>query len=296
MEPNANDVAAVSQMLGEQPAPAAPAPAAPAPVEQPQAPAQQQPTTPVSQPAPSSQPQDPFSAMFQAQPEPTPAPTPAPQPPQQPEPTPTPQPQQPVEPQAQPAPQAPAQPAQPQGEQYQTFEEYMDSVTQGVGDAPAMPDPNKIDPNDEAGIKTFFDDLVNTAVQRASAETKRNNAIVNTERTLWDGAFDKYASLKTNKPLRDMVHSIRMGEFQKGIAITPTQAADRLLAALKAEHQRGVADNQVITTIQDVQPNGGGGQPVQTTQDMENVLTAVQTGGETALAAYLDSQVKAGNL
>jgi len=172
----------------------------------------------------------------------------------------------------------------------------MDSVTKGIGDEPTVPDPNKIDPNDEAGIKNFFDDLVNTAVAKAEQKTQRNQAIQNSERTLWDSAFDKYGSLRENKQLRDMVHSIRMGEFQRGVAITPTQAADRLLNALQSQYQKGVADNAVVTTIQDVQPNGGGSAPIQTTTDMDNVYTRIQTGGETALADYLDGQIKAGNI
>lgn len=301
MEPSADAVAAVQANLeGSQP------------ISQPnipQQPAYQQPVAPTSQPAPTSQaasqapqqqaapvaqPQDPFSTLFQEQPQP-----------QQPTvPTPTPQPtQQPVEP-SQPALQEPiapvvpdpSEPTAPVEPQYQTFDEYMKEVTGSVGEEAPLPDASQIDPTDEAGIKTFFDDLVNTAVQRASQKIGRDQAIQTSERNLWDSAMDKYGSLKTNKNLRDMVHAIRMGEFQKGVAITPTQAADRLLDALKSQYQKGVADNQVVTTIENVQPTGGGGQTIQTTADMDNVLESVQTGGETALAAYLDTQVKAGNI
>lgn len=290
MEPTSNDVAAVNQMLGGQPAPQAPAPQptpapqAPAPQAPAEpAPAQQQPAQPTPQPSPTSQPQDPFSTLFE-QPAPTPQPT------QPTEPVTTPQPQQPAEP-SQPVPEA-----QAPVEQYQTFDEYMESVTQGIGEDIATPDPSNIDPNDEAGIKTFFDDLVNTAVQKASQEVSRSQAIQTTERRLWDDAMGKYGSLRDNKQLRDMVHSIRMGEFQKGIAITPTQAADRLLDALKSQYQQGIADNQVVTTIEQVQPSGGGGQQIQTSSDTQQVLTDIQHGGENALANYLDGQIKAGKL
>lgn len=298
MEPTAADVAAIQSNLDgaqpiSQPAPqqapqVAPQvePQAPQPQAQPQAP-QQQPTQPVAQPAPTSQPQDPFSTLF--------APAPAEQQPtQQPEQVPTQQPQQPVEPQVQPpVQQAPVQNPAPQ---YQTFDEYMESVTQGVGEEVATPDPSKIDPNDEAGIKSFFDDLVETAVKKASQATARTTAIQNVERQLWDEAMGKYGSLRSNKDLRDMVHAVRMNEFNKGIAITPTQAADRVLEALQKQYNRGVADNQVVTTIQSVQPTGGGGTDVQTTSDMDNVYTQIQNGGETALAAFLDTQVKNGKL
>jgi len=295
MEPSPNDVAAVASMLGEQPAPQQqPAPVTPQPAPS------QQPTPQVQQPQPTqptqpTEPSDPFASLFPTEPA-----APAPQQPTQPT-GPTPQPQQPVEPQPapqvqpapQPAPQAPA--PQPQ-EEFMSLDDYMKSVTGGLGEAPTLPDASKIDPNDEAGIKSFFDDLVNTAVARAEQSVARKNAIQTSERQLWDAAFDKYGSLRTNKPLRDMVHSIRMGEFQKGIAITPTQAADILLTALKAQYNQGIADNQVVTTIENVQPTGGGGQPVQTTTDMDNVYKNIQTGGEQALAAYLDGQVKAGNI
>lgn len=297
MEPTANDVAAVSQMLEGQPAPqpapqapvASPAPQAPAPVATP-APAQQQPAQPTPQPAPTSQPQDPFSALFE-QPAPQPAPqAPAPQSSQPTEPATTPQPQQPAE---------PSQPTQPVSTepQYQSFDDYMAEVTKGIGsDDITTPDPSNIDPNDEAGIKTFFDDLVNTAVQKASQEVSRSQAIQTTERRLWDEAMNKYGSLRENKNLRDMVHSIRMGEFQKGVAITPTQAADRLLDALQAQYRQGVADNAVVTTIESVQPNGGSGTAVETTTDADGLYSDLQHGGENALANYLDGQIKAGKL
>lgn len=300
-EPSPADVAAVDAHLNNQPAPVATPPATPQATPAPA----QQPAQPTPQPAPTSQPAgDPFESLFATPPATPPAapPTtpPATPPPSQPtEPVPTPQPQQPVEtPQPTPAPGTVVEPtATPPEDNYETYEDYMKSVVGDLDTAPQLPDHSKIAPDDEAGIKNFFDDLVNTAVARAKQETARTNAIQVKERTLWDAAFDKYGSLRTNKNLRDMVHNIRMGHFQKGIAITPTQAADKLLDALKAEHQRGVADNTVVTTIESTQPQGGGsGQPVPTTLDKETVLTAVQTGGETALASYLDTEIKAGRM
>lgn len=305
MEPTAQDVANVAAAIGQQPVAPAPVPAPQAeptqptytpgvstPAPEPTPAPQQQPTQPVQQPAPTSQPQDPFAMMA------TP-PIPEQQPTQQPIVQPTPQPQQPAEP-VQPAPQVQPQEqpqVQPQSEpQYQTFEQYMESVTQGIPEAPAAPDPSKIDPNDEAGIKNFFDDLVNTAVERASAVTQRNTAIQNSERALWEEAFEMSPSLRKNTELRDTVHSIRMADFRKGIATTPAQAAQKLVNILRGQYQAGVADTQVVTTIQQTQPQGGGGQPIQTTTDADNVYKALQVGGEDALAQYLDSQIKAGNL
>lgn len=304
-EPSAADIAAVAATMGGAPAPQ--------PQQQPaQQPQQQQPQmqpeAPTPQPAPSQQQTDPFQSLFASEPT---APTePQAQPQNQPvEPTQTPQPTQtPTEP-SQPTPQEPTTttspkpetqqaPAQaPPADDYQTFDEYMTSITAGVPKATEQPDPSKINPDDPNAIKGFFDDLINTAVQRASTETQKSQAIQSAEKKAWDGAFDKYGSLKSNKPLRDMVHNIRMGYFNRGVAITPTQAADKLLDAMKGQYQKGVADNQVHTTIESVQPQGGGtGQPVPTTLDKENVLTRVQTGGETALAEILDAEIKAGRL
>jgi len=297
-EPTPQDLAMVNAALGTtpQPAPQAPAPVAP----EPQAPAPQMQPEPVTpQPSPTSQPLDPFAAFATQPTEPV-----APQPTQPTEPTPNPQPQQPVEPSQPapvqpPAPQAPAIPDQSaQGApQYQTYEEYMAAVTDGLGDTPAMPDPAKIDPENPEAIKTFFDELINTAVQRAEQSVGRKQAVQDQERKLWDASFEKYGTLRTNKGLRDMVHNIRMGHFHRGIAITPLQAADKLIESLGHERRAGAADSAVITTIENVQPAGGGtGQPVPTTLDKDSTLLAVQTGGEAALAEVLDARIKAGQL
>lgn len=308
-EPTPADFAAVAAVVDGTP-PAQPAPQ-PGQVVQPQQPAPQpaqpapaqQPAQPTPQPAPSQQPAgDPFESLFTPT-EPT-APTQQPAQPAQPT-EPVAPPTQPTVPQV-PTPQPGTPTGTPQptpnpapGSQPPAFQSYDDYLAAALGnDTPvAIPDHSKIAPDDEAGIKQFFDDLVDTAVKRAEQKISQQNAIQNTERQLWDAAFEQYGSLKTNKKLRDMVHNIRMGEFRKGNALTPIQAAEQLLDALKAAHQRGVADNTVVTTIESTQPNnGGGGQPVPTSLDREQVLTAVQTGGETALAAYLDNEVKAGRL
>lgn len=325
MEPTPQDVAAVAAAMGEQPTqqpqyqqpvqqpqPQYQQPTQPQyqqPTQQPvQQPAQQQPAQPVQQPSPTSQPQDPFSMMFQ---QPTQAPTQPTQPTEQ---VPTQQPQQPVEP-PQPTPQGqpqyqqpqqqpgqiaqqvqPQQPQQPQAPQTQTYEQYLDSVLQGLPQVPEQPDPSKVNPEDPEAIKGFFNELFTTAEQRFEANYARKMAIQNAEKKLWDDAFDKYGSLRTNTQLRDMVHAIRRAEFSKGNAITPTQAAETLLLALRGQYQQGVADNQVVTTIEQVQPNGGGSTAVPTTMDANAALLAVQTGGEQALAQVLENRMQAGQM
>lgn len=291
-EPTPADVAAVANIIGEQPAPQP----APQPTPQPTATPVATPQAPPQAPPAPAEPSDPFATLFNQPSEPTPPTPPAPAQPQQPT-EPTPQPQPPTEPQHQ-APTPPAQPvAQPVEPAYQSFDDYMNETLKNVPKSPDLPNPENISPNDPAAIKQFFDDLVNTAVQKAKAETTRSNAIQARERALWDEAFDKYGSLRTKKPLRDMVHSIRMGYFQRGIAITPKQAADKLLESLGSQYKQGIADNQVVTTIENVQPTAGGsGAPATTSLDKKEMLTAVQDGGEVALAEILDAQIKAGKL
>lgn len=284
-EPSQTDVAAVQAHLTGAPTPA------PAPQ-----PAQMQPEAPTPQPAPTQQTSDPFASLFASEPEPTPEPTqptePAPQPTEVAQPT---QPQEPAQPTQTSQPAAPA-PTQPQ-EDYQTYDEYMKQVMAGVPEAPKSPDPEKVNPDDPAAIKGFFDELVNTAVTRAQAETARQSAIQTSEKRLWDSAMEKYGTLKTNKQLRDTVHAVRMGYFNRGIALTPTQAAEKLLEGLGSQYRQGVADSQVVTTYESVQPTGGGSAaPVATSLDKENALTSVQSGGETALAQILDQEIKAGRL
>lgn len=289
-EPTPTDVASVDAFLTGQPQ------AAPAPAPEPQM--QPAPVTP--QAAPTQQPTDPFASLFASEPAAPTAPaeaTPAPAEPVQPtEPTPQP-PQPPTEPQS--APQAPPAPQPPadEGGDYETFDEYMARVTANVPPAPVQPDPESIDPNDPAAIKGFFDDLVNTAVQRSNHELARKSAMQTAERQAWDDAFGKYGSLRENKALRDTVQTIRMGYFQRGVALTPTQAADKLLESMGQERRAGAAGAQVVTTYEQVQPNGGGsGAPVPTSLDTKTVLENVQTGGETALANFLDNEIKAGRL
>ena len=277
-EPSPADVAAVAAATGT-PAPQ-PTPAQPVPSAQPVQPVESAPAPQAPAQAP-SQPADPFTTFMQPAQPAEPAPQAAPQPA-----APAPQ-----------APEAPAQPAaQPPAQDYETYEQYIARVTEGVTQPLDQPDGSKVNPDDPESVKAFFNDLVKTAVTQAEANVERKNAIREAETRQWNQAFDKYGSLRENKNLRDMVHNIRVANFRRGIAMSPTQAADQLLEALKSEYQRGVNDNQVQTTIESVQPNGGGSVPVQTTMEKEEVLKAVQTGGEVALADMLDAEIKAGRL
>lgn len=234
------------------------------------------------------------------EPQPTPQPTHTPtepvQPVQAPQ-APAVEPGQPQTPAANPqTPPAQQPPAAPQTPQFQSYEDWQKEVLKGIPEAPAAPDASKIAPDDPKAIKGFFDDLMGTAEKRFEAKFERKNAIQAAEKKGWDEAFGKYETLKSNKKVRDMVHNIRMGYFSKGIAITPLQAAQELLSSLNTSYKQGMTDNQVTTTIENVQPTGGQGTPIQTSVDKNAALTAVQNGGEQALAAMLDAEIKAGKL
>lgn len=284
-EPSQADVAAVNAHLGGQPAPAelAPQPTPQTPAPEPL----QQPAPVTPQPAPTQQTNDPFATAFASEPgQPTEPPTPQPQ-----------QPTEPVQPAPEPAPQAPAQTPAPVDEAptYETYEEYIARVTAGIPQAQPQPDPELVDPTDPAAIKGFFDELVNTAVTKAQAEAQRTTAIQSAERRAWDEAFEFSPTLKSNKKLRDMVHNIRIANFQRGVAMTPIQAAQELLDLSGASYNKGIVDNQVVTTYEAVQPNGGqSGAPIETSLDRETTLQAVQTGGEQALADILAKEIAAG--
>lgn len=283
MEPTPQDLAAVSEAIGGQPA-------------------QQQPAAPTPQPSPQSQPADPFLAFSQT---PTETVAPPAEPEAQPV-APAEPPVQPAEPVAQPEAQPVAQPVAPpvapptesvvqpaQPTETLSVEQYMDEIFGTTPAIPDMPDPAQVNPDSPEGIQQFFTDLMTTAEQRFEAKAARNNAIQTAEKRAWEDAFDKYGSLRSNTQLRDMVHAIRMNEFNRGVAISPTQAAERLLGALQQQYRQGVADNQVVTTIEQTQPVGGSSTPVQTTADKDKALLAVQHGGEAALAQILDAQFKA---
>lgn len=317
MEPTPADVAAVQATLPAAPeAPPATPPAAPAapptppatppvtppatpepaPVVPPQTPPEE-PAAPAAPATPPTPPADPFASLFATEPAaPTQQPVvPPTAPPTEPATPPVVPPTAPATPAVEPT--APATPATPPAAPtYESYDDYMKRTLAGVPTPPEVPDPEKVNPEDPVAIKGFFDNLMTVAEQRIEAKVERKNAIQNAERRVWEEAFVAYPTLRTNKNVRDIVHNIRMGHFQRGQAITPTQAAQIFLDSLGNSYRQGVADNQVQTTIESVQPQGGGSQPTQTSLDRDSVLEAVQVGGEQALADILDKEVREGRL
>lgn len=250
-------------------------------------------------------PADPFATFGQA---PTPAPAPEPQPfvpptgdpnPVEPAPQPTepaPQPTAPTEPAAPATPAAPAEPVQPAAPQQESYEEYMARVLADIPQAAEPPKLETVNQEDPAAVEQFFADLVASAVQQAEANVEKKYAVREAETRGWNEAFDAYPSLRQNHALRETIHNIRMGSFSRGIAMTPKQAAEHLLATSHADYQRGIADNQVHTKIENVQPTNGSSVEVPQVTTTDDQLRAIQTGGEAALAAILDAEVKAGRL
>lgn len=278
-EPTSQDIAAVEANINPQPAPE---PQAPAPTPQPTEPPTQE---PAQTPTPPAEDVDPFASMFQ---EPAPTET---------QPTPPPTEEVKSQPSPTPAPTPTAPETNEETPKYETYEQYMDRVMANVPKAPEAPDPSKVNADSPEEIKKFFDDMMTTAEQRIEAKIERKNAIKAQETKLWNEAFTKYPTLKSNVNVRNMVHNIRMGYFHRGQAITPLQAAKELIDSMSGSYKKGVADNQVVTTIESTQPTGGNTPPsAPTTMDAESMLQSVQTGGEEALAELLDKEIKSGRL
>lgn len=292
MEPTQQDIAAVNAHLTGNPAPQpqpAPQPTQPTePTQQPTQPTEpvapptpqpQQPTEPSqpAQPNQSNEPGDPFATLFtQEAVQPTP-------------------PQQPA--QLQQTAQPTAQPTQPNGEDYQSFDDYIKSITGEPQQQPNTPNLAELNQDDPQAIQQFFEQWGESIYQRATSDVRREFALRAKEEQVWNEAFEKYPSIKSNKNLRDMIHNIRMGSFNRGVAMTPVQAAEQLLKGMNMQYRQGMADQQVQTTIQSTQPNGGGGVEVIPQQPGGNTsLVQAAQGNEADLVAALDAQIKAGNL
>lgn len=274
-EPSSSDIAAVNEFMGGTPAPQ--------PVQQEQPVAQ-----PQAQPA-ESQPQaqvDPFESYV------PPAPVEAVAPPANPQPVEAQQPVQPAQPQA-------ASQPQEQAPQYQSFDDYMKSVMAGLpseeeaAQAPKLEDINQDDP---LAIQQFFSDWGKAIREETINEIRRETRIQDAERAGWDEAMVAFPSLRSRPGLRDMVHNIRMGEFAKGIAMTPKQAAERLVKELRLDYRQGMTDSQIQTTIQQTQPLGGNGVEVIPQSQGTANLSAAAADSEAALVDALQVMIQDGKL
>lgn len=225
----------------------------------------------------------------------------APQPAQAPEPQ-APAPQAPApapQPEAQPAPQPEAPVAPAAAPEYASLDEYMASLGYQQPEASEfqMPDLNGIDPNDPEGITNFFSSYAQSirqaAIDDALNQFRSESRVAQAEQTNWNKAMDKYSDLRTNQQLRDSVQAVREFNFQRGIGMTPEQAADVIFAGRTGEYQRGIADNQVTTTIQDVQPNNGNSvQVIPENTATETLVNSLGTSGEeAALQAFLEQRL-----
>jgi len=226
----------------------------------------------------------------QPAPEPTPQPvdpTPAPV-----DPTPAPQPvetPQPTDPQPQPAVTPTPSP---------DYDAYLDSLINGAGatpDAIELPKPPTQEQleNDDQALNKFFGDLVDTAVKKAMTEGTKQSTIREAEATAWEETFVKYPEIKEDKKLRDMIHNVRMGAYQRGTSLSPTQAADELIGTLHAQYKRGVNDTNVTTSIRDSQPLGGG---TQTPSPQGVNLAALHDGGDQAAVIELTKLIEANKI
>lgn len=235
---------------------------------------------------------------------PQPAPQPAPEPPtftpgvandvvltpQQPtEPQAAPQeptPQQDPNPQPQPQPQNPQEPAP----KAQTYEEYLESI---VGKPQDIEVPKASGVADPAELDKFFDEYGAAIRNQVMQEVRQSQAVQNYERQEWDKVFSKYPEVKDNTAIRDTIHSMRLGAFNRGEGMTPLQAADFLVGALHNEYKKGVNDTNVQTEVAQAQPLNGSGAPA---PDVGVNYGALQDGGRDAAVTQLEQLIAAGKI
>lgn len=289
MQPTQQDVQLVAQSMG-QPTPT-PVPA-PTPATEPQQ--VQQPVQPISQdPAP----QQPAPQVAQTVegvqgapqiPQPIAQEPVSPQPFAQ-EPVQQPHPVQQPEQQIQPQPQQPAQ---------QSYEDYVNQALAQIGQPTPEPDLKNVDLNSDEAVENWFKEFKTSIIDTVNFETKRKETIANIERNAWDEAFTQYPDLKGNKQVIDAVMNYRVGAHNRGIYLSPVQAAQQLFDSMGRQYQRGVIDNQVHTTIEQVQPNAGSSNPpvAQTMANPQDELAAVRDGGEVALMQVLQGRISNGQL
>lgn len=302
MQPTNDDVQQVAAYMGQPIAPAPqpvaqPAPA-PEPFHQPQ-PVQSQPIEPA---APVAQPQqpaaDPF-ATFNQQPQPqvqsqpgfqyqTPAPQQAVE---------VAQPQQQLQPQPETGAPAPAQQPQPAPTPtQQSYEEYVNSIMSTIPEPTPVPKLEDVDTNSLEDVENYFANLKKSIVEEVDISNRRKEAVIRVEQAGWEEAISQYPSLRSNKGLRETIQAIRIGKQNQNVFLSPLQAAQELLNTMGQNYQQGIVDNQVHTTIESVQPMGGGSQAVAPIANKDEENRAVEVGGEIALQQILANRINNGLL
>lgn len=234
------------------------------------------------------------------QPVPQPAdPIPQPQAPQQPEPQPQPQ-------QPQPAPQDPNQPQPQQNpqpspttdptKQQQTYDEYLESLVKNVEKPQDLPNPKDVPENDPEALSKFFEEFGRVTEQRARAAMQQEHIIQQAEGRAWREVFDKYPEIQKNPTLRDTIHNIRLGAYQRGESLSPIQVADGLVGTLSEQYRKGINDTNVQIRVQDSQPLNGGGQPQPTQGVNYEALQQPGVAGQEAAIAEIDKLIRANRI
>lgn len=234
-----------------------------------------------SQPLPAEQPQQPAPAPTEAPTQPTEQPQPAQQPVEQPA--------QPTQQAAQPA----SQPAPTDSNGNFNYDAYLDSLVgadnQKPVEVPKPPTQQELE-NDDQALTKFFGDLVDTAVKKAVNEGAKQTTIREAETRAWNDVFSKYPEIKESKGLRDTIHNIRIGAYQRGQALSPVQVADQLIGDLHSQYKKGVNDTNVQTTVRESQPLGGG-TPTPSAAPTVN-LANLHDGGQNAAIAELTKLIE----
>lgn len=178
------------------------------------------------------------------------------------------------------------------------YDAYLDSlISQNTKPAeeikvPTAPTAEQLESDDQALTK-FFGELVDTAVQKALNEGQKQTTIREAEQRAWNDVFGKYPEIKDSKGLRDTIHNIRVGAYQRGQALSPLQVADQLIGDLHEQYKKGVNDTNVTTTIRDSQPLGGGTQ-APTAQPVN--YARLHDGGEAAAIDELTKLMSQGKI
>jgi len=191
-------------------------------------------------------------------------------------------------------PQAPVAPVQQPQETQQSYEERVNNYLKQIPEPAPIPDISKYNGDNDEDVQKFFADFSQSIISQLEQKNERARAVQTMETEVWEEAFKKYPSLRTNKVMRDTVHTIRTGNHVQGKYITPTQAADTFLQGLNQQYNQGVVDSQVQQRIEQVQPMGGQtNAPVQMVSKNDELL-AVQEGGEEALTQILANRFNSG--
>lgn len=177
------------------------------------------------------------------------------------------------------------------------YDAYLDSLigkdnNQPI-EVPKVPSQEEL-ANDDQALTKYFGELVDTAVKKALVESNNQTTVRAAEQRAWEDVFTKFPEIKESKGLRDTIHNIRIGAYQRGQALTPLQVAEQLIGDLHSQYKKGVNDTNVQTTVRESQPLGGGTQTP--APDTRVDYAKLHDGGQNAAVAELEKLMSQGKI